>query len=90
MTNMESSRGLSLQRTIPVLASVYNSRTVVSVSRVSKWSCNTKHLRPHRRLVLGFGISFWTQFMSMADTNISGKRFVASARQKGAIEEVNF
>lgn len=40
-----------------------------------------------RRVVLGIGISLWSQFMSMAG-NLSGKSFVASARQEGAIEQV--
>lgn len=40
-----------------------------------------------RRVVLGLGVSFWSQFMSMAGT-FGGKTFLASARQKGMIEEV--
>lgn len=42
--------------------------------------------RTPRRLVLGIGAALWGQFMSMAGT--SDSTFIASARQKGAVEQV--
>ncbi|KAL7167918.1 hypothetical protein ACSBR2_038368 [Camellia fascicularis] len=43
--------------------------------------------RTPRRVVLGIGAAFWAQFMSMAG-NTGFKSFAASARQKGAVEQV--
>ncbi|KAM7515624.1 hypothetical protein LguiA_005207 [Lonicera macranthoides] len=43
--------------------------------------------RTNRRLVLGIGASFWGQLMNMAG-NFGGKSFIASARTKGAVEQV--
>ena len=44
--------------------------------------------RLNRRVALGLGASFWSQWMSTAG-NLGDKAFLASARQKGVIEEVN-
>ncbi|XP_027065845.1 uncharacterized protein [Coffea arabica] len=43
--------------------------------------------RLNRRVALGLGASFWSQWMSTAG-NLGDKAFLASARQKGVIEEV--
>lgn len=45
--------------------------------------------RTPRRILLGLGVSFWSQFMSMAG-NSGVKTILASARQKGEVENVNF
>ncbi|KAJ4825452.1 hypothetical protein Tsubulata_010613 [Turnera subulata] len=58
--------------------------------RKRNWN-NTTGFRAPRRLVLGLGASFWAQFASMAGVGGGGgggRQFVASARQKSAIEEV--
>lgn len=47
--------------------------------------------RESRRLVLGIGVSFLSQFINMAhpSSNLAAKSFIAFARQKGAVEKVN-
>ena len=52
-------------------------------SKLKKWNSG----RLPRRLVLGLGSSFWAQYMNMAGNS---KSFIASARQKGAVERVTF
>lgn len=44
--------------------------------------------RAPRRAVLGLGFSFFPQFINMAAPNLGTKSFIASARQKGAVEKV--
>ncbi|CAN1185582.1 hypothetical protein LINPERHAP2_LOCUS37634 [Linum perenne] len=44
--------------------------------------------KANRRLVIGLGASFLSQFLGMAGQISGSKHFVASARQKGAVEEV--
>ncbi|TMX04748.1 hypothetical protein EJD97_004917 [Solanum chilense] len=85
--------GVKLQSLLPNLAGIYPFSAPVqccSKAQNSKSVGKRRAIRCrniHRRLVLGIGISLWSQFMSMAD-NIGAKSFVASARQKGAIEQV--
>ncbi|KDP33820.1 hypothetical protein JCGZ_07391 [Jatropha curcas] len=76
---------LKLQQRIPVVATVYSYRACITKKQQRKWS---SEFRPPRRLVLGLGASFWAQFMSMSSAGGGGKSFIASARQKGAVEEV--
>lgn len=88
----------TLQNRLPILAGVYpslSSTTSVSFVIVNSLPHFSKKLgrgisgyQTPRRLVLGLGVSFLAQFMSMAG-NIGGTSFVASAaRQKGAVEQV--
>lgn len=90
----------TLQNRLPILAGVYPSlSSTTSVSYVivnslphfsKKLSRGISGYQTPRRLVLGLGVSFLGQFMSMAG-NIGGKSFLASAaRQKGAVEQVTF
>ncbi|XP_059634838.1 uncharacterized protein LOC132277114 [Cornus florida] len=86
--------GLTLRHRLPNLAAVAPSLPSITCSIDSVSSQFSKILkrrtagyRTPRRLVLGLGAAFWVQFMSM-DGNIGGKSFIASARQKGEIEEV--
>jgi len=82
------------QQRLPVLASLYpcrlptiHTRSANSVSESQrKWNIGFK---APRRLVLGLGASFWSQFMSMAGRARS-KHLIALAKQEGVIEEVNF
>ncbi|KAJ0029876.1 hypothetical protein Pint_13372 [Pistacia integerrima] len=72
----------------------------LSSASVSTFSCSTSvsslskalnkcgiGIRAPRRLVLGLGAACWTQFFSMA-SNVASKSFIASARQRGAVEEI--
>lgn len=85
--------GVKLQSLLPKLAGIYPFSAPVQCCSKAQNSISVGKRRAircrniHRRLVLGIGISLWSQFMSMAD-NIGAKSFVASARQKGAIEQV--
>lgn len=89
--------GLQLQHRLPVLGGVgyscFTSATLhsFSVNSVSSLSSKLKKWsnggRLPRRLVIGLGSSFWAQYMNMAGNS---KSFMASARQKGAIEQVHF
>ncbi|KAG6772064.1 hypothetical protein D5086_013085 [Populus alba] len=80
------------QQRLPVLASLYpcrlptiHTRSANSVSESQrKWNIGFK---APRRLVLGLGASFWSQFMSMAGRARSN-HLIALAKQKGVIEEV--
>ena len=89
--------GRQLQQSFPVLAGVsYSCLTSATVhacavnsvstlsSKLKKWNNGG---RLPRRLVLGLGTSFWAQYMNMAG---NCKSFIASARQKGAVEQVHF
>ncbi|KAL6974697.1 hypothetical protein U1Q18_028877 [Sarracenia purpurea var. burkii] len=95
---MANRLGLPLRHTIPILAvaSVYpNLPSTTSVAcaidsalRLPRKPKNrASWYRTPRRLVLGVGAIFWTQFMSMSGGTI-GKSLQASARQKGSIEQV--
>ncbi|KAL1547749.1 hypothetical protein AAHA92_16067 [Salvia divinorum] len=44
--------------------------------------------RAPRRAILGAGFSFLSQFINMAAPNFGAKSFIASAREKGAVEKV--
>ncbi|XVF35005.1 hypothetical protein REPUB_Repub18cG0107600 [Reevesia pubescens] len=96
MISMMSILGVQLQQRFPVLDGVVsnsclNSASVhgCAVNSVSSLSSNLKKWnnggRLPRRLVLGLGSSFWAQYMNMA---ANSKSFIASARQKGAVEQV--
>ena len=57
---------------------------------LKKWTSGGGGGRAPWRLILGLGVSFWTQYMSMAGGSVGGNSFTAFARQKGAVEEVIF
>ncbi|XP_049415003.1 uncharacterized protein LOC125877779 [Solanum stenotomum] len=90
--------GVKLQSRLPNLAGIYPFSTPIACTN-SVQCCSKAQTRIdgkrraircrniHRRVVLGIGVSLWSQFMSMAG-NVGAKSFVASARQKGAIEQV--
>lgn len=64
-----------------------NCGSVFQVSNNLKRRTSGCRIRIPRRLVLGVGASFWAHFMTMA-ANFGAKSFIASARQKGEIEQV--
>ncbi|KAL4652591.1 hypothetical protein ACB092_01G243100 [Castanea dentata] len=55
---------------------------------LKKWTSGGGGGRAPRRLILGLGVSFWTQYMSMAGGSVGGNSLIAFARQKGAVEEI--
>ncbi|KAF9614004.1 hypothetical protein IFM89_014804 [Coptis chinensis] len=74
----------TLPQTFPILAgvSIPCTLSIFSLStKLHKWRA------PPRRLFLGIGTSFFAQFINMASGS-GEKSFLASARQKGVIEEV--
>ncbi|XVE54104.1 hypothetical protein DITRI_Ditri03aG0054800 [Diplodiscus trichospermus] len=87
--------GLQHQQRFPVLAGIGCScltSATVHACAVNSVPCLSSKLKKwknggimSRRLVLGFGTSFWAQYMNMAG---NCKSFIASARQKGAVAEV--
>ncbi|XVF49025.1 hypothetical protein PTKIN_Ptkin03bG0235800 [Pterospermum kingtungense] len=84
--------GLQLQHRLPVLGAVRCSCLTSATCAVSSVSCLSSKLRKWnnggrlpRRLVIGLGSSFWAQYTNMAGNT---KSFMASARQKGEIEQV--
>ncbi|KAB1209310.1 hypothetical protein CJ030_MR6G009327 [Morella rubra] len=92
---MANRLGLGIPQRLPVLAGVYPCSSSYSVTWAfgpvpgpfkapNKWKSGS---RAPRRLILGLGVSFWAQFMSMAGT-VGANSFLASARQKGAVEEI--
>ncbi|XP_059284331.1 uncharacterized protein LOC132037744 isoform X2 [Lycium ferocissimum] len=98
---MSNRFGVKLQNRLPNLAGIYpfSAPTKTTTSSVP-CCCSSKTQKSRivgkrrvfgcripRRVVLGIGVSFWCQFMNMAG-NVGGKSFMASARQKGAIEQV--
>lgn len=86
---------IKLQHRLPVLPGVcycYSSTpSVTSFSSVNSVSGFSKKceggFKASRRLVVGLGAAFWAQFMNMAG-NVGANSFIASARQKGAVEQV--
>ncbi|XP_058215479.1 uncharacterized protein LOC131326642 isoform X2 [Rhododendron vialii] len=94
---MTNRLGHTLQQRIPVLAGVFAcpfpSKFLVTCAidfapQLSRTLKNrTSGRGTPRRLVLGIGAALWGQFMSMAG-NSGSKSFLASARQKGAVEQV--
>ncbi|KAK1550930.1 hypothetical protein Q3G72_027118 [Acer saccharum] len=95
---MANRLGLTLQHRLPVLSGYSNTSPITSfyyshsASSLSKAALKKKsdrgfNLKSPRRLVLGLGAAFWSQFMGMAG-NVGAKSFIASARQKGAVEQV--
>ena len=88
---MANQLGLSLQQKIPSSVGACFCHlplpSTISVTSARNRSCEYRNRTPWR-LVLGIGAGLWAQFMSMAG-NIGGKSFIASARQKGEIEQVN-
>lgn len=92
---MANRLGPRIQQKLPLLAGVYPCSSSYSVTcavgpipslskAVKKWKIGGG---APRRLILGLGVSFWAQFMSMAGA-VGGNSFVASARQKSAVEEI--
>lgn len=80
---------LGLQQKLSFLNGACVSCCSPSVSYANAATSSVPHLsrkgnKTPRRLVLGFGVSFWAQFMSM-DGKVGGgaKSFIASARQTG-------
>lgn len=94
---MANRLGGTIQQKLPLLAGVYPCSSSYSVTcaigpipslsrAVKKWKIGG---RAPRRLILGLGVSFWAQLMSMGGA-VGGNSFIVSARQKGAVEEVIF
>lgn len=77
-----------LQRNLPHLAGVHPCLLAVPLSSLPPFSRRVGGYRAPRRVVLGIGVSFLSQFVNMAAGNLGVKSFIASARQKGAIEKV--
>ncbi|XP_022154737.1 uncharacterized protein LOC111021917 [Momordica charantia] len=79
--------GLNFPRRVPVLTG--GPSAVWSANRAAeslkRWSSGGK---PRRRLILGLGISFWVQFLNMSGSLGPAKSFIASARQRNAVEEI--
>ncbi|TYK10776.1 S-adenosyl-L-methionine-dependent methyltransferases superfamily protein [Cucumis melo var. makuwa] len=79
--------GLNLHRRIPIPSvapsAVWSANSAKST--LKRWSDGGKH---RRRLILGLGISFFGPFMNMSGSLVGAKSFVASARQKNAVEEI--
>ncbi|KAI3742104.1 hypothetical protein L1987_59784 [Smallanthus sonchifolius] len=77
-----------LQIRFPILARVHPHASIScftfdSCAQLSRTLKRSSHRVP-RRLVLGIGVYFWAQFMSMAGAN----SIIASARTKGAVEQI--
>ena len=87
---MANQLGLSLQQNIPssVGACVCHFPLPPTISVTCARNRSEYRNRTPWRLVLGIGAALWVQFMGMAG-NIGGKSFIASARKKGEIEQVN-
>lgn len=84
MSKMANLMCLNLQQRLPILATVYPSCSRLATTKAQRnWNSG---FRTPRRRALGLGVSVWLQFMSMASAGGS-KHFIASARQKGAVEE---
>ncbi|KAI3443651.1 hypothetical protein Pfo_000316 [Paulownia fortunei] len=80
--------GIKLQHRLPHLAGVYPCLPAIPLSSLPPFSRRVGGYRAARRVVLGIGVSFLSQFMNMAAGNLGAKSFIASARQKGAVEKV--
>ncbi|KAK6944839.1 Methyltransferase type 11 [Dillenia turbinata] len=89
--------GFNVSQRSPILAGAYQCRSSITCATDSghyfsrilkKW--NRGGSRTPRRVLLGLGVSFWAQLMSMAGSSstVGGKSFIAFARQKGVVEEV--
>ncbi|KAL5768646.1 hypothetical protein ACOSQ2_015429 [Xanthoceras sorbifolium] len=90
---MANRLGQTLLHRLPVLAGYSNTSTVTNLCYFNSVSGLAKALKKSdrgfkspRRLVLGLGAAFWAQFSGMAGS-VGAKSFIASARQKEAIEE---
>ncbi|KAJ9547911.1 hypothetical protein OSB04_020454 [Centaurea solstitialis] len=68
---------------LPILAGVHPNFGAQLLNRPK----NLKNYRVNRRLVFGIGVSFWSQFMSMAG-KFGASSIIASARTKGAVEKI--
>lgn len=85
--------GMKLQNRLPNLTGVYPFSAPITTTNSVFYSYKKSRIVGKRRafiprrVVLGIGISVWSQFMSMA-ANVGGKSFMASASQKSAIEQV--
>ncbi|XP_009603766.1 uncharacterized protein [Nicotiana tomentosiformis] len=85
--------GVKLQNRLPSLAGVYPFSAPITTTNSVIYSYKKLRIVGKRRafiprrVVIGIGISVWSQFMGMA-ANVGGKSFMASASQKSAIEQV--
>ncbi|CAK9326703.1 unnamed protein product [Citrullus colocynthis] len=79
--------GLNFHRRLPISSglpsAVWSANS--AANSLKPWSAGGK---PRRRLILSLGISFSAQFMNMSGSLVGAKSFVASARQKNAVEEI--
>ncbi|PIN05734.1 hypothetical protein CDL12_21719 [Handroanthus impetiginosus] len=80
--------GIRLQHRLPRLGGVYPCLAANPLSSMPPFSTRASGQRATRRVALGIGFSFLSQFINMAAANLGAKSFIASARQKGAIEKV--
>ncbi|XP_029124765.1 uncharacterized protein LOC109818871 isoform X2 [Cajanus cajan] len=67
---------VGLRLPLPVLGGVSSSSAIVSRAVIKKWNWR---LKGPRRVLLGFGVSFFSQFMTML-ANSNSNSFIASAR----------
>lgn len=79
--------GLNFHRRLPISSGLPSAVWPANsaANSLKPWSAGGK---PRRRLILGLGISFSAQFMNMSGSLVGAKSFVASARQKNAVEEI--
>lgn len=79
--------GLNFHRRLPVPtaapSAVWSANK--ATNSLKRWTAGGK---PGRRLILGLGVSFSAQFMNMSGSLFGARSFVASARQKNAVDEV--
>ncbi|KAL3535631.1 hypothetical protein ACH5RR_004092 [Cinchona calisaya] len=88
---MANNFGIKFQHRIPNLAAAYSFQAscVPQLLRSDRRGRKISYRsRLQRRVVLGIGVSFWSQWMMSMAGNLGNKAFLASARQKGVIEEV--
>ncbi|KAF6142870.1 hypothetical protein GIB67_021826 [Kingdonia uniflora] len=55
---------------------------------LSKLHNHNNQIRGNRRLILGFGVSIFAQFVAMADRGVGGKSFLVSARKQQDVSPV--
>ncbi|KAG9144081.1 hypothetical protein Leryth_013732 [Lithospermum erythrorhizon] len=72
-----------LPSTIPHCSSIRQFQCPIKVKKVVGY-----YRPPRRQVVFGVSASFLSQFFNMATANLGSKSFIASARQKGTIEQV--
>lgn len=79
---------LQQRHRLPPVSTGGSSGYSTCLSCVSKKS-DSRRFKASRRLVVGLGAAFCSQFMTMAGT-LGANSLIASARQKGAVEQVRF